>query len=137
MRAANASTATRMTDGIFMDRISGGIANRKYRQALRHKLSRNYRIVPDRRKGQSAFTQSAATRRTRAARRVDTFSSRLREQKFPACELNYFALNGGALFRGPNWTDGDIQSYRRVARAAPLPFQRGSGALGSQLRSPS
>jgi hypothetical protein len=89
-----------MTDGIFMDRISGGLANRKYRQALRRKLSRNYRIVPDRRKGQSAFARSAASPRTRGARRVDTFSSRLGEQKFPACELHYYERNGGALLGG-------------------------------------
>jgi hypothetical protein len=89
-----------MTDGIFMDRISGGLANRKYRQALRRKLSRNYRIVPDRRKGQSAFARCAASPRTRGARRVDTFSSRLREQQFPARELHYYERNGGALFRG-------------------------------------
>jgi hypothetical protein len=33
-------------------------------QALRHRLSRNYRIVTDRRKGQSVFGGLRATRRT-------------------------------------------------------------------------
>jgi phytoene dehydrogenase-like protein len=53
-----------MADGIFMDRISGGLANRKRRAALRRRLSRNYRIVTDRRKGQSVFGGLRATRRT-------------------------------------------------------------------------
>jgi hypothetical protein len=48
-----------MTDGIFMDRISGGLANRQsVGRALQHRLSRNYRIVTSRRKGQSSFDAS-------------------------------------------------------------------------------
>jgi hypothetical protein len=48
-----------------MDRISGGLANRKSvgrllysTEALQHRLSRNYRIVTSRRKGQSGFDAS-------------------------------------------------------------------------------
>jgi hypothetical protein len=47
-----------MADGIFMDRISGGLANRKRRAALQRRLIRNYRIVTDQRKGQSVFGAS-------------------------------------------------------------------------------
>jgi hypothetical protein len=53
-------------------------------------LSRNYRIVTDRRKGQSAFGGLRITRRTPTRAAPDTILSRLPEQKTPPCELHYF-----------------------------------------------
>jgi hypothetical protein len=45
-----------MADGIFMGRFSGDLANRNVSGGLCDAcLSRNYRIVTDRRKGQSVF----------------------------------------------------------------------------------
>jgi hypothetical protein len=91
-------------------------------QALRHRLSRNYRIVTDRRKGQSVFgARMRSTAHNRARRASDTISSRLHEQKNPTCELHYFERSGVALFRvrrieltGGNFTPiGGSQAPRR------------------------
>src|SRR2546421_6108470 len=56
VRAANASTVTRMAESIFMDRISGDLANRmSVGRAFRRGLSRHYRILTDPCEGQKVF----------------------------------------------------------------------------------
>jgi hypothetical protein len=71
-------------------KVSGGLCGR---------LNSNYRIVTDRRKGQSVL--ASLTRRTvhdNPRRASDTISSRLHEQKKPDCELHYFDRKRVALF---------------------------------------
>jgi hypothetical protein len=94
-----------MTDGIFMDRISGGLANRKSvgrlygTEALQHRLSRNYRIVTDRRKGQSGFDASRGAPARESAPYPTQFYHDCTKKKAPNCELHYKDGARVALFR--------------------------------------
>jgi hypothetical protein len=90
-----------MADGIFMDRISGGLANRmSVGRALQCRLSRNYRIVTDQRKGQSLFAALRDTRRTPFRAVYPTqFHHDCTNKKKPICELHYFERKRVALFR--------------------------------------
>jgi hypothetical protein len=89
-----------MADGIFMDRISGGLANRKsVGRALRHRLSRNYRIVTDRRKGQSAFGASRTAPARESAPYPTQFYHDCTKKKALTCELHYCDGARVALFR--------------------------------------
>jgi hypothetical protein len=94
-----------MADGIFMDRISGGLANRKSvgslygTEALPHRLSRDYRIVTDRRKGQSVFGASRDAPAGESAPYSTQFYHDCTKKKAPTCELHYYDGARGALFR--------------------------------------
>jgi hypothetical protein len=80
-----------------MDRISGGLANRKsVGRALPNRLSRNYRIVTDRRKGQSVFGDAPAGE---SAPYPTQFYHDCTKKKAPTCELHYYDGARGALFR--------------------------------------
>jgi len=54
------------------------------------RMSRNYRIVTDRRKRQSVFGDSRDMRRTPAARRTQHNFITIARTKTPECELHYF-----------------------------------------------
>jgi len=97
---------------------------------LRRLLSRNYRIVTDRRKGQSVFGGS----RCAAHAPLRCVSTQFHHDCTDKNANLWTALLQRRACRAiscpADLTDGpDLQIYRRVASAAPLPFQRGSGAL--------
>jgi hypothetical protein len=89
-----------MTDGIFMDRISGGLANREsVGRALPRRLSRRYRIVADRSKGQSVFRASRSAQARESAPHPTQFDHDSTKKKAPTCELHYCDGARVTLFR--------------------------------------
>jgi hypothetical protein len=68
-------------------------------EALQHRLSRNYRIVTDRRKGQSVFGASRDAPAGESAPYSTQFYHDCTKKKAPTCELHYYDGARGALFR--------------------------------------
>jgi len=58
-------------------------------EALPHRLSRNYRIVTDRRKGQSVFGASRDAPAVESAPYPTQFYHDCTKKKAPTCELHY------------------------------------------------
>src|SRR5258705_12263475 len=89
-----------MADGIFMDRISGSLANWMRRAGSAAQIESQ--LSDCNRSAQGAKCIRRLTRYTARGipRRVsDTISSRLHEQKKPTCELHYCDGARVALFR--------------------------------------
>src|SRR4051812_46618415 len=120
-----------MADGIFMDRISGSLANWMRRAGFAAQIESQ--LSDCNRSAQGAKCIRRLTRYTahaKARRVYDTISSRLHEQKNPTCELRYFDRRGVALFRVRRIDGRNLHTYRRGACAPPPPFPRGRGAVG-------